>query len=158
LSKNLMSAAIGESGSIISTLSAAPLAQAEQAGVNFATSVGASSLAALRSMTTQQIFEPATKGGFASVGRFSITVDGYFFPEDPGAIFAAGRQAHIPLLVGWNSEEMTGQFVLRGKDPTPENYASVVRELYGMNADEALKLYAGSTKDEVVNAATDLAS
>lgn len=157
LSKDLIAGAIGESGSILAALPAVPLAQAEEAGVKFATSIGANSLAALRAMKTQQIFEPATKGGFASVGRFPITVDGYFFPESPAAIYAAGRQARVPLLVGWNSEEMTGQFILRGKEPTPENYQSVVKELYGARADEALKLYSGSTREEIMDSATALA-
>jgi para-nitrobenzyl esterase len=157
LSKDLIAGAIGESGSIISTLSAIPLAEAEEQGAKFAASIGANSLASLRSMSTQQIFDPATKGGFGAIARFRITIDGYFFPEDPAAIFAAGRQAHVPLLVGWNSEEMSGQFLLQGKPPTPENYEKVVRELYGARAEEALKLYSGTTSDEILTAATDLA-
>jgi para-nitrobenzyl esterase len=158
LSKDLIAGAIGESGSIMGTLSAVPRAQAEAAGAKFASDLGASSLAALRAMPTQQIFDAATRGGFASVGRFPLTVDGYFFPEDPSQIFASGRQAHVPLLVGWNSEEMTGLFILRGKEPTPENYAAAVREQLGARAEEILKLYPASTGGEVMQAATDLAS
>ena len=157
LSKDLIAGAIGESGSIMGTLPPVPLAQAEQAGAKFAADLGASSLAALRAMSTQQVFEAATKGGFASIGRFPITVDGYFFPEAPAATFAAGRQAHVPLLVGWNSEEMAGMALLRGKEPTPENYRQAVREQLGARADEALKLYPASTREEVIEAATDLA-
>ena len=158
LSKDLIAGAIGESGSIIATLGAVPLAQGEAAGVKFATELGASTLADLRALGTQQVFDAATKGGFASVGRFPITIDGYFFPEDPAAIFAAGRQAHVPLLVGWNSEEMTGLALLQGKEPTRENYERAVRALYGANAEEVLKLYPASTREEVLDAATDLAS
>jgi para-nitrobenzyl esterase len=157
LSKDLIAGAIGESGSIISTLSAVPLSQAEAEGAKFAAKVGAKSLADLRAMTTQQIFEPATQGGFGSISRFRITVDGYFFPEDPSKIYAAGRQAHVPLLVGWNSEEMTGQVLLQGKPPTPETYEKIVRDLYGARADEVLKLYPGSNSEEILNSATDLA-
>jgi para-nitrobenzyl esterase len=157
LSKDLIAGAIGESGSILGTLSAVPLAQGESAGVKFAESIGAHSLAELRAMDTQKIFVPATQGGFASISRFSITVDGYFFPESPAAIFAAGKQAHVPLLVGWNSEEMTGQVLLQGKAPTPENYQAAVKAAYGPRADEVLKLYSGSTPDEILDAATALA-
>jgi para-nitrobenzyl esterase len=99
----------------------------------------------------------ATRGGFASVGRFPITVDGHFFTEAPEATYAAGRQARVPLLVGWNSEEMTGTALLRGQEPTPENYAKVLRELYGDRAGEVLKLYPGATREEVIRSATDLA-
>jgi para-nitrobenzyl esterase len=158
LSKDLIAGAIGESGSIIATLGAVPLAQAEQSGAKFAAELGASSLAALRALTTEQIFEAATKGGFASVGRFPITVDGYFFREDPAATYAAGRQAHVPLLVGWNSEELGWAALLRGKEPTPENYARAVREQLGARAEEALKLYPATTREEVIASATDLAS
>jgi para-nitrobenzyl esterase len=158
LSKDLIAGAIGESGSIIATLGAVPLSQAEAAGTKFASELGATSLAALRAMSTQQVFDAATRGGFASIGRFPITVDGYFFTEDPAAVFNAGRQAHVPLLVGWNSEEMTWLALLQGKEPTRENYEAAVRALYGSNAVEVLKLYTASTRDEVIEAATDLAS
>ncbi|HEY5444802.1 MAG TPA: carboxylesterase family protein, partial [Pyrinomonadaceae bacterium] len=50
LSKDLIAGAIGESGSILGTLSAVPLAQAEEAGVKFAKSIGANSLAELRAL------------------------------------------------------------------------------------------------------------
>jgi para-nitrobenzyl esterase len=157
LSKDLIAGAIGESGAITGTLRAVPLAQAEAAGSKFAAALGAPSLAALRAMATEQIFEPATKGDFASVARFPITVDGYFLPEDPAAIYAAGRQARVPLLAGWNSEEMNWMAFLQGQEPTPENYEKAVRKLYGERADEALKLYPASTKEEVIQSATDLA-
>lgn len=157
LSKNLIAGAIGESGSILATLGAIPLARAEQNGAKFVTGLGAKSLAELRALDTQKVFEPATAGGFASIGRFSITIDGYFFPEAPSAIFAAGRQAHVPLLVGWNSEEMTGQLILQGKPPTAENFQNALKTLYGARADEVSKLYSGSTPEEIMDAATALA-
>jgi para-nitrobenzyl esterase len=157
LSKELIAGAIGESGSIIASLPPVPLAQAEQAGTKFAAEMKATTLADLRAVNAQQVLEAATKGGFASIGRFPITLDGYFFPEAPAAVFAAGRQSHVPLLVGWNSEEMSGQALLRGKEPTPENYQQAVREQLGKRADEALKLYQASTRDEVLASATDLA-
>src|SRR5438128_5308585 len=50
LSKDLIAGAIGESGSIISALSAVPLAEGEQNGIKFATNVSATSLAALRAL------------------------------------------------------------------------------------------------------------
>jgi len=157
LSRNLIAGAIGESGGITGTLPAVPLSQAEQAGAKFAAELGASSLAGLRAMDTQKIFEPATKGGFASVGRFPITIDGYFFTEDPAATYAAGGQSHVPLLIGWNSEEMTWRFLLRGQEPTRENYEKAVREVFGARTEEALKLYSGATREEIIQSATDLA-
>lgn len=153
LAKDLFNGAIGESGSILAGLRAVPLAEAERAGTTFANGIKSPSLAALRAMTTEQIHEASKTG----VGRFPLTVDGYFLTEDPKTTFAAGKQAHVPLLVGWNSEEMNWRALMGREEPTPENYQKVVRKLYGERADEALKLYPASTQDEVTSAATDLA-
>jgi para-nitrobenzyl esterase len=154
LARDLIAGAIGESGSVLSTMRAVPLAQAEADGTKFAGEVGAASLAALRAMTTEQLMEATKKQPF---GRFPIAVDGYFFKEPPPETYAAGRQAHVPLLVGWNSEEMTWRALLGGDEPTPENFEKAVRKLYGERAEEALKLYPAKTRDEVIEAATDLA-
>jgi para-nitrobenzyl esterase len=156
LSKGLIAGAIGESGGMIPpTLPAVPLADAEAAGAKFAESVGATSLAALRALTTAQIQDVAAK---LPVGRFPSTIDGYFLPKAPVDILAAGEQAHVPLLVGWNTEENPARAVLAGNEATPENFTKVLRTLYGDRADEALKAYGATSNDEVIKAATDLAS
>jgi len=159
LSKDLIAGAIGESGSILATLAPVPLAKAEADGVKFATAVGASSAVELRGMTTAQIFDAAAKAG---TPRFGIALDGYFFVEPPLATFAAGRQAHVPLLAGWNSEEQNGRAVL-GRDTAgtagnKDNFAAAVNRLYGEHGAEVLKEYAASTDEEASQAATDLAS
>ena len=158
LSKKLIAGAIGESGAITGTLPAVPLAKAEEAGSKFAASVGAQSIAALRAMPAEQILEPASKGRFASVGRFPLTIDGYFLPADPLAIYAEGKQAPVPLLVGWNSEELGWQALLGRDEPTPENYKKLLARLYPARADEALKHYPATTREEVIQSATNLAS
>ena len=154
LSKDLIAGAIGESGSLMGTLPAVALAQAEQVGAKFAESTGASSLSALRAMPADKLLEAASKPG---AGRFSITVDGYFFPEPPAAIFASGKQAKVPLLLGWNSEEMNYRALLRGQEPTPETYMKAVEAMYGERAADVLKVYPASTAEEAMQSATDLA-
>ena len=155
LSKGLIAGAIGESGSVLGTLSAEPLAKGEEQGLKFATMVGAKSLAALRAMSSDEVLRAAGEPG---AGRFPLTVDGYFFPEAPAAIFESGKQAHVPLLAGWNSEEMTGRALLAGAEPNVENYEKAVRKIYGPNAGEILKAYGASGNDAVTDAATALAS
>jgi para-nitrobenzyl esterase len=137
------------------TLSPVPQTEGEQAGVKFAAAVGANSLAALRAMTVEQLLKETGKPGAA---RFSATIDGYVFPQPIRQIYAEGKQAHVPLLVGWNSQEMAARMVLGNAEPTLENYASAVRKLYPDHAEEALKVYGAATSEQVVENATALAS
>ena len=154
LSKNLIAGAIGESGSILGTLSAAPLEKAEQTGLEFSKTVGAKSLAELRALPAEKLLNAAAEFG---PFRFSVSVDGYFFPKSPYKIYAAGEQAHIPLLAGWNSEEMNYQRVLEKEKPTIENFSKAVKRLYPDHADEVLRLYNPRSDEEVEQVATDLA-
>ena len=39
--------------------------------------------------------------------HFDAIVDGWVIPEQPAKIFAAGRQMHIPVIVGSNADEAT---------------------------------------------------
>ena len=155
LAKGLFAGAIGESGSLLGALPPVPLAEAEKMGLRFAEAVKAPNLAALRAMTAEQIQEATKPGGpNAGVGRFSMTIDGYVLPEAPVAIFAAGKQARVPLLAGWNSEEMNARAVLGREEPTPEAFAKAVARLYPAHAAEVLKAYESA---DVMQSATDLA-
>jgi para-nitrobenzyl esterase len=130
-----------------------PLAEAEAQGKKFAASLGAD-IAALRAMTAAQLLEAAAKPG---TPRFGPAIDGYFFPESPLAIFTSGKQAHVPLLAGWNSEEMNARGVLGRDEPNRENFEKAVGRLYGADAAAALKEYAAGTNEEALQSATDLA-
>ncbi|CAN5894501.1 carboxylesterase family protein [soil metagenome] len=154
LARNLIAGAIGESGSLLSLQPTTPRAQAEEMGVKFATGVGANSLNSLRAMPAEQLLEATSK---PETPRFAAIIDGYFFPKSPAAIFAAGEQAKVPLLAGWNSEEMNYRALLGQEPPTPENYKKAVQKQYGERAEEVLKLYPGNTEAQVQQSATDLA-
>jgi para-nitrobenzyl esterase len=154
LSKGLIAGAIGESGSILGALPATTLASAEQTGLEFQKACGAHSLAELRAMPASVILQTANKVG---AFRFSMVIDGYFFPKSPYAIFAAGEQAHVPLLVGWNSQEMDYRMVMQNAQPTLDNYSKAVEKLYGEKGADVLKVYHAGTDDEVEQVATDLA-
>lgn len=155
LSRGLIAGAIGESGGMIEpTLPPVPLADGEKNGLSFATAIDAPTLAALRALPAETLLEATAKSGMP---RFAPTIDGYFLPKRPSEILAAGEQAHIPLLAGWNSEESSARAVLGSGEPTPENYANAIKKLYGERADEVLKLYPGLTNDEVLQSATALA-
>lgn len=155
VSKGLMQGAIGESGALISTLPPRSLAETEKDGKEFGAAAGAETLAALRAMTAEQIQEATTKGPGM---RFRPNLDGYFLPKTLAEIFRAGEQAKIPLLAGSNTEEMPARMVLGTGEPTAENLAGAVKRFYGDKAEDVLQAYAAKTPEEVLQAATDLAS
>ncbi|MEO8110931.1 MAG: carboxylesterase family protein [Ginsengibacter sp.] len=155
LSKNIIAGAIGESGSLLGKQSTVSLSEAEQVGSNFAKSVGAKSLAALRAIPAEQLLEATAKPGNS---RFPVDVDGYFLPESPVQIYKASAQAHVPLLVGWNSEESGYGAIIGKQEPTTENYINAVKKMYGENADEILKVYNAADDQSVRQVATSLAS
>ena len=90
--------------------------------------------------------------------RWSSNLDGYFLPKTPPEYFEAGEQAKVPLMAGSNSEEQGARSVLGQAEPTVANFADAIRRLYGEDAGEVLKVYAPKTPEEVLQAATDLAS
>ena len=156
LSKDLISAAIGESGAMIHP-TLAPLSQqeAEQNGQAFAAKAKANTLTALREMPAEDLLRLSLEAGaFKTVAN----LDGYFLPQLPSAIFAAGDQAKVPLLAGWNSAEVPYQAFLWGEAPSPENYKKKVTQEYGDQSEQVLQLYPGNSVAEVVASATALAS
>jgi len=155
LTKGMMAGAIGESGSLLGALPPVELSKAEETGVEFARSIGAESLAQLRAVPADELMASATKFG---AFRFRMTVDGYFLPKSPYDIFATGEQAHVPLLVGWNSQEGDYHAILGNSAPTVANYEAAVRKANGASADTILRLYHASNDAEVEAVATALAS
>jgi para-nitrobenzyl esterase len=156
LSRNLIAGAIGESGAMIKpTLPAINLAAGERSGSNFAQMVGAKSLTDLRAIPAAQLLNDASEPGSY---RVTETIDGYYLPKSPVEIFEAGEEAHVPLLVGWNSTEAPYQAFTQGGMPTPENYAKKVKQRFGADSKIVLRLYPGATPDEAIKLATALAS
>ena len=158
LSKGLMQRAIGESGAVLGNLKPTPFALAEQQGENFMREAGAHSLAELRAMPADALMKTLTKmfGNTDNVS-FNPTIDGWFLPRSPEAIYAAGEQAHIPLLVGSNSQEGYYAALLGQQAPTPANYRAALLKMFGAaHLDEALKLYPGQDEAEVKASGTAL--
>ena len=139
--KGLFHRAIGESGSWSINATAGrliTLAEAEQAGVKLAKALDAKSLAELRAQPAEAILKSGRSTG--------PVVDGWVLPEDPGAVFAEGKQIEVPVLLGSNQDE--GTFFLQ--PTTAEKFVAESRARYGDLAGEFLKLYPASS-DEVAN-------
>nr|WP_310590113.1 carboxylesterase family protein [Dyadobacter chenwenxiniae] len=159
LSKDFIVGAIGESGAAINpTLASIPLQEAEKIGAAFASGVKTGgSLAQLRALSANDLLDAAYTPGQTRTAT-TPTIDGYFLPKTLPEIFEAGQQAHIPILVGWNSAEVPYQVVLKADAPTLENYKKAVGSLYNDKAEQVLKLYPAASDNDVVKAATALSS
>ncbi len=135
LAKGLFAGAIGESGAHFGgTMTPATLAQAEKWGADFGTSVAAKSLAQMRAVPAAALIKAAA----ASKTKFWPIVDGYVFPADPWDIFAQGKQAHVPLLAGWNSAEQ--KFSVR-RAPTAAAFEATLSKQFPDDLDAAKKAY-----------------
>lgn len=155
LAKALIAGAIGSSGSLLGALAPLPLADAERAGLEFAAGIEAASLAQLRALPARRLLAATRR---RAPQHFTGTIDGYFLPRSPADLFAAGAQARVPLLVGWNSEEAPYLFLFQRRKPTVANYRLIVRRRFGERAEQVLRLYPAATDEEVIAAGTDLAS
>ena len=154
LSRNLFAAAIGESGAMIKpTFIPVSLDTAEHNGLDFMTRAGLKNLKAMRAMPAKKLLDLE----FNLNEKLPAVIDGYFFKEIPALTFAAGRQAKVPLLVGWNSAE-GGYGDIIHDSITPDHYASVIKHVFGSSADKALILFPGTDEKTIKQSATDLAS
>jgi para-nitrobenzyl esterase len=157
--RGLFAKAIGESGSLVGTRRIPPghvttLAKAEAHGLQFAAAVGAHSLAELRAKTAGEVLRASRAD---RTWNPAVVVDGYILPRSPHDIYAAGEQAHVPLLAGWNADENRVYAVFGSKRPTAASFEKMVRTEYTDMADEILKLYPAKTDAETVRSAGDLA-
>lgn len=156
LSRNLIAGAIGESGAGINpTLAPVTLAEAEKVGLDFATKAGYPTIAELRKLSTKELFEIYNESRRFG---FPVVIDGYFLPASLPEIFAAKKQAMVPLLLGWNSAEIPGFAFMAGMPYTKENFQKRVAKEYPNDQAEVLKLYPADSAKEVEIAATALAS
>jgi para-nitrobenzyl esterase len=156
--KGLFQKAIGESGSMVGTrripAHVLTLAEAEKNGVQFAKSMGAKSLAELRSKSSMEVMRAALQD---KTLKDSVVVDGYVLPKDVYTLYAEGAQARVPLLAGWNADESRVYAVFGSKRPTAKSFSDAVRAEYAELADAVLRLYPARTDDEAVRSAGDLA-
>ena len=159
LSRGLFHKAIGESGAYLGGPSGAlvpkSLAASEEAGTKFAAAVGAASLDALLAKPADDVLK-------ATVSRppaewFAPTIDGYVLTEDPYLTFAAGRQAHVPLLAGWNEDEGRAGVVLAKDKVTSVSFIARAKERFKDGADAYLKLYPAGSDEEAVESASAFA-
>ncbi len=156
MAQGLFQKGIGESGAAFPsalTLGGETVAERTKIDDSWVASLGAHSLADLRAMSTDQILQAAMK---KDAPHFSPVVDGSFLTEPVPDTYAAGKQAHVPLLAGWNADEGSF-FAMRGM--TPDQWKTMAASLFKDRAPEFLKLYpAGDTDAQALRSAVDYGS
>ncbi|GAA0302526.1 carboxylesterase family protein [Sphingomonas oligophenolica] len=155
LARGLYSKAIAESGYMISmpelkkAVYGAP--SGEGAGQMLAGALQAPDIATLRGMDAQTLTNSAAAMGFGPWG----VVDGVVLKEQMVSAFDAGRQAPVPLLIGFNQGEIRSLTVLAPKAPaTAAEYEQGIRSRYGDLAEAFLRLYPTADYKESILATT----
>ena len=159
LSKGLIHKAIGESGGAFSSASlgfdSRELTEARDAKFGEA-AFGTTDIAKLRQISAADLIKAATSKT-QPAPRFGPDVDGYFLPDSVPNIYAAGKQAQIPLLAGWNAGEMQARVVMSPRKTTVESFKAQAEQDFGANSDKVLALYPATTDEQAVQSAIDLA-
>lgn len=153
LARGLFHKAIFESGAALrlpggGTGPGPTLREAEKAGSALARALHATSIAALRALPPSAFLGREVPG--VSTGPI---LDGKVAPSDITAAYRAGRDARVPVLLGWNSDE-AARFL--GKT-TRAQYLENLKS-FGPLAADLLRIYPASTDSQATQAAIDLAS
>ncbi len=136
LAHGLFQRAIGESGASFAPLPT--LADAEKAGQRVAQKLGVDSIAAMRA-------KPAAEVMKAGGEQARANVDGWMLPQQVAAIYAAGKQNDVPLLIGSNADEGTAFTPAVVK---PEQFKALAKSRFGDMADAYLKIYPAGSDEE----------
>jgi len=153
MAQGLFQKAIGESGAAFSdVLPTDTLEAREKKDSVWVNSLGVKSLAELRAIPTDKILQSTHVKG---MGGFAPDIDGRLLTEPVPATYAAGKQAHVPLLAGWNRDE--GSFMaMHGM--TVDQWQKMAEGLFKDHAPEFLQLYPGNTDAEALRSAIDYGS
>jgi para-nitrobenzyl esterase len=153
MAQGLFQKAIGESGAALGRgpMPYEALAERETKDAQWVSGLNVTSLAQLRALPTQAILDAVKKPG---VG-FPPDVDGKLLTEPVPDTYSAAKQAHLPLLAGWNADEGSF-FAMRGM--TVDQWKELAQKNFGDRAAEFLKLYPGDTDAEALRSAIDFGS
>jgi para-nitrobenzyl esterase len=149
LARGLFDRALGQSCAYFmpepNAMKPLPHGENEQRGAEFMRAAGAHSLSQLRAMSAERLQQVWLKD---PTKRFQPCIDNHVLPN-VDAVFAAGQQAKVPLLVGWNADEMGFLRATREKFEPSQFRQSVTRAFDG---DAAVLLAAFESCDELETA------
>lgn len=156
LSKNNIAKAIGESGAGFQnrTLPFKSVAERQvQDAAAAKAALGTDDLAALRAVPADKL---VAKGTFPQGVGFPPDIDGYVLPDTLPNLYAKGLQAHIPLIAGWNNDEIRVA-VTRAQPPvTAASFREQAQKDFGDDAPRFLAAYKSDTDEDALRSAGDL--
>jgi para-nitrobenzyl esterase len=150
VAQGLFEKGIGESGAAFGDgLGGSTLAGMEEVGDAWVASQGVKSLKELRDLPTDTILAAARRPG---APKSMAIVDGKVLSEPVATTYAEGKQAHVPLLAGWNRDE--GSFaVMQGM--TAAQWKDRAATMFGDRSAEFLNLYQGDDDQQALRSALD---
>jgi len=154
MAQGLFHRVIGESGAPFGEglLGYQPLDVRAKSDDEWVAKTGAKSLKELRAMSTAAILEAEKSRGMTGFGP---DIDGKLLTETVPDTFAAGKQAHVPLLAGWNRDE--GSFFVMG-GMTVDKFKGMATSMFKDRTDEFLKLYPADNDEQALRSAIDFGS
>ncbi len=109
LAGGLFARALEESGQVVGLMPTATRTQSEDAWASVTKSLGAD-LQTMRAATTAQVLSSEAQAKKPPPENFwgyrGASVDGWVLPDLPATIFAQGKEAPVPLLLGSNVQEI----------------------------------------------------
>lgn len=139
LAKGLFQQAIAQSGG---SFYSGPLRQnidlktAETQGADFGKSLNSRSLAELRARPAAEILN-------APNGPSWPIIDGYVLPESVYDIYAKGRQNDVPVIVGWNEDD-----IVMMPPVNAEAFRERIRQQFGDRSAAFFEVYPAATEEE----------
>jgi para-nitrobenzyl esterase len=149
LAHGLFQRAIAESGGIFEPTELAPrflLKNAEQDGERFLVARGASSIDEARRLPAASLLD----------GADEVThpvIDPWVLPATPYDAYACGRQARVPLLLGWNAEE--ARALVDVADVKASNFEAAIEGSFGALPPALLQAYPHTTDEQARQARLD---
>jgi para-nitrobenzyl esterase len=149
LARGLFQKAIGESRALFNELFPTySLEERKKEDAQWVAALGVQTLAQMRALPAAKILEAASAKGAV---RFSPVTDGKLLVEPLEATYAAGKQAHVPLLAGWNRDEDPSL----ANGMTAEKWKAYAADTFKGRAGEFLKLYPAETDEQAWRSAAD---
>lgn len=114
------------------------LPSAEQIGTRTLQALGVSSVDEARQIEADALLKNPAAIRFAAQG----TIDGHYLPDQIIEVFDDGGVPSVPVLAGFNSDEIRSQRIfVPPPPPTPQDYVDEITARYGDLAETVLAIY-----------------